>query len=52
MHRRATALRSETKAPGDLWLQNEAGVILHLKAKRTDLMLTLGGDAILIAMKP
>jgi hypothetical protein len=37
---------------GDLWLQNEAGVILHLKAKRTGLMLSLGGDAILITMKP
>ena len=28
---------------GDLWLQNEAGVILHLKAKREGLMLSLGG---------
>ena len=40
------------ESAGDLWLQNEAGVILHLKAKRTGLMLTLGGDAILITMKP
>lgn len=39
-----------TKSGGDLWLQNEAGVILHLKAKRTGLMLSLGGDAILITM--
>lgn len=37
---------------GDLWMQNEAGVILHLKAKRTGLMLTLGGDAVVINMKP
>ncbi len=36
---------------GDLWLQNDAGVILHLKAKREGLMLSLGGDAIAIAMK-
>ena len=32
-----------TASAGDLWLQNEAGVILHLKAKRTGLMLSLGG---------
>lgn len=36
---------------GDLWLQNEAGVILHLKAKREGLMLSLGGDAIVISMR-
>jgi hypothetical protein len=36
---------------GDMWLQNEAGVILHLKAKREGLMLSLGGDAILISMQ-
>ena len=39
-----------TASGGDLWLQNEAGVILHLKAKRTGLMLSLGGDAVVIAM--
>ncbi len=33
---------------GDLWLQNQAGVIMHLKAKRTGLMLSLGADAIVI----
>jgi hypothetical protein len=32
-----------TASGGDLWLQNEAGVIMHLKAKRTGLMLSLGG---------
>ncbi len=37
---------------GDLWMQNEAGVIMHLKAKRTGLMLSLGGDAIVISMAP
>jgi hypothetical protein len=36
---------------GDLWLQNEAGVIMHLKAKRTGLMLSLGGDAVVISMQ-
>ncbi len=38
------------KSSGDLWLQNESGVILDLKAKRTGLMLTLGGDAVVISM--
>lgn len=41
-----------TESGGDLWLQNEQGVILHLKAKRTGLMLTLGGDAVVISMTP
>ncbi len=36
---------------GDLWMQNEAGVIMHLKARRTGLMLSLGGDAVVISMK-
>lgn len=39
-----------TASAGDLWMQNEAGVILHLKAKRTGLILSLGGDAVVIAM--
>jgi hypothetical protein len=26
---------------GDLWLRNEKGVVMHLKAKRTGLMLSL-----------
>jgi hypothetical protein len=39
-----------TKSAGDLWLQNESGVIMHLKAKRTGLMLSLGGDAVVISM--
>jgi hypothetical protein len=33
-----------TTSGGDLWIQNQAGVIMHLKAKRTGLMLSLGGD--------
>jgi hypothetical protein len=36
---------------GDLWMQNESGVIMHLKAKREGLMLSLGGDAMVIAMQ-
>jgi len=40
-----------TESKGDLWLQNDAGVIMHLKAKRTGLMLSLGGDAIVISFK-
>ncbi len=36
---------------GELWLRNANGVILHLHAKRTGLMLSLGGDAILITMQ-
>jgi hypothetical protein len=39
-----------TSSGGDLWLQNEAGVIMHLKAKREGLMLSLGGDAVVIQM--
>jgi hypothetical protein len=39
-----------TSSAGDLWLQNEAGVILHLKAKREGLMLSLGGDAVVISL--
>jgi hypothetical protein len=41
-----------TASAGDLWMQNEAGVIMHLKAKRTGLMLSLGGDAVVISMRP
>jgi len=41
-----------TASAGDLWMQNESGVILHLKAKRTGLILSLGGDAVVISMSP
>ncbi len=40
----------ETSA-GDLWLKNGNGVVMHLKAKRTGLMLSLGGDAVVITMR-
>ena len=39
------------KSAGDLWLQNGSGVILHLKARREGLMLSLGGSAMVIRMK-
>lgn len=39
-----------TLSGGDLWMQNENGVIMHLKAKRTGLMLSLGADAMVISM--
>ncbi len=35
---------------GDLWLQNESGVVMHLRAKREGLMLSLGGDAMVVSM--
>jgi hypothetical protein len=35
---------------GDLWLQNNAGVIMHLKAESEGLMLSLGADAVDIRM--
>jgi hypothetical protein len=41
-----------TSSAGDLWMQNEAGVIMHLQAKREGLMLSLGGDAVVISMRP
>jgi hypothetical protein len=37
---------------GDLWLQNGNGVIMRLVAKRQGLMLSLGGDAVVIKMNP
>jgi hypothetical protein len=40
-----------TSSGGDLWLQNDKGVVMHLKAKRTGLMLSLGGDAVVISMQ-
>jgi hypothetical protein len=35
---------------GDLWLENDAGVVMHLKAKREGLMLSLGADVVDIRM--
>lgn len=39
-----------TSSVGDLWLRNPNGVVMHLKAKRQGLMLSLGGDAVVITM--
>ncbi len=39
-----------TSSAGDLWMQNELGVIMHLKAKREGLILSLGGDAVVISL--
>jgi hypothetical protein len=38
------------KSAGDLWMKNDGGVVIHLKAERTGLMLSLGGDAVVISM--
>ena len=35
---------------GELWLKNANGVVLHLKARRVGLALSLGGDAIYIKL--
>jgi len=37
-----------TESGGELWLQNDAGVVMKLKAKREGLALSLGGDAIYV----
>ncbi len=40
-----------TASVGEMWLQNQAGVIVRLRARRTGLMLALGGDAVRITMR-
>ena len=40
-----------TSSGGEMWLQNEAGVIMRLRARRTGLILSLGGDAMVITMR-
>ena len=39
-----------TRSTGELWLKNGNGVIMRLVAKRQGLMLSLGGDAVVIQM--
>ena len=39
-----------TTSGGDLWLKNGNGVVMHLLAKREGLMLSLGGDAVVVTM--
>jgi len=40
----------ETSQAGDLWLQNKAGVIMHLTGKQTGVTLSLGRDELLIKL--
>jgi hypothetical protein len=40
----------ETSGTGDLWLQNKAGVIMHLTGTQTGVTLSLGRDEIIIEM--
>jgi len=40
-----------THSAGDLWLENEKHVVLHLHAKRTGLMLSLGGSVMVITLQ-
>ena len=35
---------------GELWLKNPNGVVLHMKAQREGLALSLGGDAVYISL--
>jgi hypothetical protein len=39
------------KSSGEMWLENANGVIISLRAKRTGLALSLGGDAVYIDFK-
>jgi hypothetical protein len=39
-----------TASTGELWRQNAAGVVLHLKADRQGLALSLGGDVVYIGL--
>jgi len=36
---------------GALWLKNDKGVVMRLKTKRTGLMLSLGGDEVVVTFK-
>ncbi len=40
----------EKPGAGDLWLENKAGVIMHLTGKSSGVMLSLGRDEILVRM--
>ncbi len=40
----------QTSGAGDLWLQNKAGVIMHLTGTETGVALSLGRDEIIIEM--
>ena len=36
---------------GELWLENPRGVVMHLRARREGLMLSLGADAVMISFE-
>jgi len=40
-----------TASTGELWLQNEKGVTIHVKAKRQGLALSLGVDGVVLQLK-
>jgi hypothetical protein len=40
----------ETSGSGDLWLQNKAGVVMHLTGTQTGVTLSLGRDEIIIEL--
>jgi len=42
----------EDSSTSNLWLQNKAGVIMHLKGKSSGVTLSLGRDEIFIEMSP
>ena len=44
------AIGLETSGAGDLWLQNKAGVVMHLTGTQTGVTLSLGKDEILIEL--
>ncbi len=41
----------ETSGKGDLWLENKAGVVMHLTGTQTGAALTLGRDEVLIELQ-
>ncbi len=44
------AIGIETSGKGDLWLQNKAGVVMHLTGTQTGVTLSLGKDEIIIEL--
>jgi hypothetical protein len=47
---RAGAVAGSSEVQGGLWLQNPAGVIIHLRPERTGYALQVGADGLLIQM--
>ena len=45
------AIGLETSAKGDLWLENKAGVVMHLTGTQTGAALSLGRDELLIEIE-